>query len=65
MLRSINFKRLQRFFRSFELDYSLIAKVIVRIIDIPQPWVLSTDTPLLSLSEIDPYGERITAIFQI
>ena len=38
-----NVKRLQRFFRSFELDYSLIAKVIVRIMDIPQPWVLSTD----------------------
>lgn len=38
-----NFKRLQRFFRSFELDYSLIARTIVRIMDIPQPWVLSTD----------------------
>ena len=38
-----NFKRLQRFFRGFELDYSLIAKTIVRIMDIPQPWVLSTD----------------------
>ena len=38
-----NFKRLQRFLRGFELDYSLIAKTIVRIMDIPQPWVLSTD----------------------
>lgn len=33
----------ERFFRGFELEYSLIAKAIVRIMDIPQPWVLSTD----------------------
>ncbi|MEL6927585.1 MAG: IS4 family transposase, partial [Cyanobacteria bacterium J06600_6] len=38
-----NFKRLQRFFCGFELDYSLIAQAIVRIMDLPQPWVLSTD----------------------
>ena len=38
-----NFKRLQRFFRNFELDYSVIARAIVEIMDIPQPWVLSTD----------------------
>ncbi|BAU63409.1 transposase IS4 family protein [Stanieria sp. NIES-3757] len=38
-----NFKRLQRFFRDFDLDYSVIAQVIVRMMDIPQPWVLSTD----------------------
>jgi hypothetical protein len=38
-----NYKRLQRFFRNFDLDYSLIAHGIVKIMDIPRPWVLSTD----------------------
>jgi Transposase DDE domain len=36
-------KRLQRFFRGFELDYQDIAKLVVGIMDIPQPWVLSVD----------------------
>ena len=38
-----NYKRLQRFFRNFDLDYIVIAKIIVTLMDIPQPWVLSTD----------------------
>jgi hypothetical protein len=38
-----SYKRLQRFFRSFDLDYAVIARAIVGIMDIPQPWVLSTD----------------------
>lgn len=38
-----SYKRLQRFFRNFDLDYAVIAKAIVGIMDIPQPWVLSTD----------------------
>lgn len=38
-----SYKRLQRFFRNFDLDYSAIAKIIVTLMDIPQPWVLSTD----------------------
>lgn len=38
-----NYKRLQRFFNNFDLDYTVIAKAIIGIIDIPQPWVLSTD----------------------
>lgn len=38
-----SYKRLQRFFRNFDLDYSVIAKVVVTLMDIPQPWVLSTD----------------------
>ncbi|MEM8720006.1 MAG: IS4 family transposase [Cyanobacteria bacterium P01_G01_bin.39] len=38
-----SYKRLQRFFRNFELDYSASAKIIVTLMDIPQPWVLSTD----------------------
>lgn len=38
-----NYKRLQRFFRNFELDYEAVAKVVVALMNIPQPWVLSTD----------------------
>lgn len=38
-----SYKRLQRFFAKFDLDYSLIARVIVAMMNIPQPWVLSID----------------------
>ncbi|MGD2184268.1 IS4 family transposase [Lusitaniella coriacea] len=38
-----HYKRMQRFFRSFELDLSQIAQVLVQLADIPQPWVLSLD----------------------
>ncbi len=38
-----SYKRLQRFFRDFDLDYAVIARAIVALMDIPQPWVLSTD----------------------
>ena len=38
-----SYKRLQRFFRNFELDYEAVAKVVVTLMNIPQPWVLSTD----------------------
>lgn len=38
-----SYKRLQRFFRQFDLDYSLVARIIVSLIEIPQPWVLSID----------------------
>lgn len=38
-----SYKRLQRFFRNFDLDYPVIAKAIINIMDIPQPWILSTD----------------------
>ena len=38
-----SYKRLQRFFRNFELDYEAVAKAVVALINIPQPWVLSTD----------------------
>ena len=38
-----SYKRLQRFFRKFELDYTLIAKAVVKLMEIPQPWVLSLD----------------------
>ena len=38
-----NYKRLQRFFRDFDLDYAVVAKLIAALMDIPQPWILSTD----------------------
>jgi hypothetical protein len=38
-----SYKRLQRFFRKFDLDYPSIAKLMVTMLDIPQPWVLSID----------------------
>jgi hypothetical protein len=38
-----HYKRLQRFFADFELDYSIIAHTVVRLMRIPEPWVLSLD----------------------
>ena len=38
-----NYKRLQRFFSKFDLDYTLIAQAVVKLMNIPQPWVLSVD----------------------
>ena len=37
------YKRLQRFFRGFDLDYEVIAKLVISWMQIPQPWVLSID----------------------
>ena len=36
-----SYKRLQRFFNKFDLDYALIAQAVVKLIEIPQPWVLN------------------------
>lgn len=47
-----NYKRLQRFFRHFDLNYPLIARVIVALIDVPQPWVLSLDRTEWSFGQI-------------
>lgn len=38
-----HYKRLQRFFRDFELDYYAIARLVAGMMSIPQPWVLSID----------------------
>ena len=38
-----SYKRLQRFFSKFDLDYASIAKVIVALMNIAQPWILSID----------------------
>ncbi|MEO0685934.1 MAG: IS4 family transposase [Cyanobacteria bacterium J06649_11] len=38
-----NYKRLQRFLREFEIDYYKIAKLVIDMMSIPEPWVLSID----------------------
>jgi hypothetical protein len=38
-----HYKRLQRFFRDYELDYAEIAQAVVALMSIPEPWVLSID----------------------
>ena len=38
-----HYKRLQRFFSKFEMDYHQIARIVVHWLNIPQPWVLSMD----------------------
>jgi hypothetical protein len=36
-------KRLHRFFRHFDIDYSVIGHIVLEWMQIPQPWVLSLD----------------------
>jgi len=38
-----SYKRLQRFFSKFDLDLKQIAKTVINLMNIPQPWVLSID----------------------
>lgn len=38
-----HYKRQQRFFRAFELDYATIAKLVVDWMAISEPWVLAVD----------------------
>jgi hypothetical protein len=38
-----NYKRMQRFFKSFDVKMEQIAKMVMSIAGIPQPWVLSID----------------------
>ncbi|MBE9044003.1 IS4 family transposase [Pleurocapsales cyanobacterium LEGE 10410] len=38
-----NYKRLQRFLREFDLDYYVLAKLVVEMMEIPEPWTLSID----------------------
>ena len=41
--RESKYKRQQRFFRFFTLDYEVIAKLVVDWMNIPEPWVLAVD----------------------
>ena len=38
-----NYKRLQRFLREFDLDYYALAKLVIEMMEIPEPWTLSID----------------------
>jgi hypothetical protein len=38
-----HYKRLQRFFRDFEVDYENIALMVVKVMKIPEPWIISID----------------------
>jgi len=38
-----HYKRLQRFFRDYELNYAELAQTVVALMAIPEPWVLSLD----------------------
>lgn len=38
-----NYKRLQRFFRFFGVEYTQVAQIVVKWMKIPQPWTLSLD----------------------
>ncbi|WP_346293067.1 IS4 family transposase [Sphaerothrix gracilis] len=38
-----SYKRLQRFFRDYELDESALIQMVVSLLKIPEPWVLSVD----------------------
>ena len=38
-----NYKRLQRFFGGFELNDATLARFVMSLMEIPQPWVLSID----------------------
>ena len=38
-----HYKRLQRFFRDFEVDYESIALMVVKVMKIPEPWIISVD----------------------
>ena len=41
--RESKYKRQQRFFRFFTIDYAVIAKLVVAWMKIPEPWVLAVD----------------------
>ena len=46
-----SYKRLQRFFRNFDLNYAASTKAVITLMDIPQPWVLSTERTEWSFGE--------------
>jgi hypothetical protein len=50
---SSSYKRLQRFLREFEFNYHHWALFILRLMAIPQPWVLSLDRTNWKFGEVD------------
>lgn len=41
--KASNYRRIQRFFQSFSIDFTWIAKLIAEIIKVPQPWDIVLD----------------------
>jgi Transposase DDE domain len=41
--RESHYKRIQRFLRFFELPYQSVARLVVRLVGMPAPWVLTLD----------------------
>lgn len=50
--QSSNYKRLQRFFQDYDLEYSVIAKAIITLMELPQPWILSLDRTDWSFGQV-------------
>lgn len=48
-----NYKRMQRFFKSFDVNMDKIAQMVMSIAGIPQPWVLSIDRTNWSFGTTD------------
>ena len=46
-----NYKRLQRFFRFFGVEYTQVAQIVVKWMRIPQPWTLSLDRTTWELGD--------------
>jgi len=59
-----NYKRLQRFFKNYQLDYSLLAKAIVTLMELPQPWVLSLDRTNWSFGQVHFNILMLTVVHQ-
>lgn len=41
--RESHYKRVQRFFRFFEMPYAQVARFVVRLLGVPAPWVITMD----------------------
>lgn len=50
--QSSNYKHLQRIFKNYDLEDSVIAKALVTLMELPQPWVLSLDRTNWSFGRI-------------
>lgn len=45
-----SYKRIQRFLRSFHVDFACIARFVVKLVGVPAPWVISIDRTDWSLT---------------
>lgn len=49
-----HYKRLQRFFRHFELDYTVLAKAVVALMNVSPDWVLCFDRTSVAIWSANP-----------